>query len=119
MSKPSVTIYYNPRCSKSRATLQLLEDHEIEPEIVEYMKDPPDKETLAHLVELLGISVRDLLRSNEQVFKDAGLDDSDLSDSEIIDALSQCPTLLQRPIVVVDDSKAVLGRPPENVLNII
>ena len=119
MSKPSVKIYHNPRCSKSRATLQLLEEHQIEPEIVEYMKDPPDRDTLAQLIDLLGVSVRDLLRTNEQVFKDAGLDDDDLPDEEILEALSQCPTLLQRPIVVVDGDKAVIGRPPESVLNII
>ena len=119
MSQASVTIYHNPRCSKSRATLQLLEDNQVEANVIEYMKEPPDKDTLKKLVGLLGVGVRDLLRSNEQVFKDAGLDDSDLPDEEIYEALSQCPTLLQRPIVVVDDSKAVIGRPPENVLNII
>ena len=119
MSHSSVTIYHNPRCSKSRATLQLLEDNQVEPDIIDYMKEPPDKDTLKKLVDLLGITVRDLLRTNEQVFKDAGLDDSDLPEEEIFDALSQCPTLLQRPIVVVDDDKAALGRPPENVLGII
>lgn len=119
MSKPSVTIYHNPRCSKSRATLQLLEDKQIEPEIIDYMKEPPDQQTLARLIDLLGVSVRDLLRTNEKVYKDAGLDDDDLPETEIIEALSQCPTLLQRPIVVVDGQKAVIGRPPESVLSII
>ena len=117
MSK--VTIYYNPKCSKSRGTLELLEQKGINPEIIEYMNDPPDQETLTKIVKMLGVPARDLLRSNEQVFKDAGLDDSDLTDDEILEALAQCPTLLQRPIVVVDDKKAALGRPPENVLEIL
>lgn len=119
MTEPTVTIYHNPRCSKSRQTLQLLEDNQIHPQIIEYMKDPPDRETLEHIVNLLNIPIRQLLRSNEQVFKDAGLDETDLSDDELLDALSQCPTLLQRPIVIVDDKKAALGRPPESVLEIL
>ena len=119
MSSTSIVIYHNPRCSKSRATLELLQERGIEPEIVEYMKEPPDKETLAHLVELLGVSPRELLRTNEQVYKDAGLDEEDLRDEDILDALSQCPTILQRPIVVVDDEKAAIGRPPESVLDIL
>ena len=119
MSSTSIVIYHNPRCSKSRATLELLQERGIEPEIVEYMKEPPDKETLAHLVKLLGVSPRELLRTNEQVYKDAGLDEEDLSDEDILDALSQCPTILQRPIVVVDDEKAAIGRPPESVLDIL
>jgi arsenate reductase len=119
MSNPSVTIYHNPNCSKSRATLELLTERGIQPTIVEYMKEPPDEATLRHIVDLLGSGVRPLLRSNEQVFKDAGLDDSDLGDDAIYEALSQCPTLLQRPIVVVDDNKAAMGRPPEAVLEIL
>lgn len=119
MDKSSVTIYYNPRCSKSRATLQLLEDNNIQPNIIEYMKEPPDRETLEKIVSMLGMPVRKLLRSHEQVFKDAGMDDEDLSDDEIFDAIAQCPTLLERPIVVVDNCKAALGRPPEKVLEIL
>jgi len=119
MSRSSVVIYHNPRCSKSRATLELLQEQGIEPEIVEYMKDPPDQQTLAHLVELLGVSPRELLRTNEQVYKDAGLDENDLCDEDILDALAQCPTILQRPIVVVDDERAAIGRPPESVLEIL
>lgn len=118
MSK-SVTIYHNPRCSKSRATLQLLEEKDIQPEIIEYLKEPPDDKTLRHIVDLLGVSVRELLRTNEQVYKDAGLDENNLTDDDIFEALSQCPTLLQRPIVIVDDKQAAIGRPPENVLDII
>ena len=119
MSKPSVTIYHNPRCSKSRATLELLQQQDIEPTVVEYMKEPPNEEDLKRIVGLLGVEIRALLRTNEHVFKDAGLDDSELSDNDIFEALAQCPTLLQRPIVVVDDQKAALGRPPEAVLEIL
>ncbi len=119
MSELSVTLYYNPRCSKSRATLELLQQNDIEPTIIDYMKEPPDTETLQKIVALLGVPVRDLLRSNEQVYKDAGMDDPDLPDDELLDALSQCPTLLQRPIVIVDDSRAVIARPPERLLEII
>jgi arsenate reductase (glutaredoxin) len=119
MSKTSVTIYHNPRCSKSRATLQLLEDNGVQPDIIEYMKEPPDRATLEKIVSMLGVPVRDLLRSNEQVFKDAGMDDAELTDNDIYEAITQCPTLLQRPIVIVDDNKAALGRPPENVLEIL
>lgn len=115
----NVTIYYNPRCSKSRQTLQLLEDNDIQPDIIDYMKEPPDIESLRKITEMLGIPARELLRTNEQVYKDAGMDESDLTDDQILEALSQCPTLLQRPIVVVDDEKAAMGRPPENVLGII
>ncbi len=119
MSHNKVTIYHNPRCSKSRQTLELLEQNNVQPEIVEYMKDPLDQETLKNIIKLLGVPAKDILRSNEQVFKDAGMDDSDLSDEEIIDILSECPTILQRPIVVVDDKRAALGRPPESVLDIL
>jgi arsenate reductase len=119
MSHNKVTIYHNPRCSKSRATLELLEQNDVSADIVEYMKDPPDKETLQNIISLLKVPARQLLRTNEQVYKDAGLDEDELSDEEILEALSQCPTLLQRPIVVVDDEKAAIGRPPESVLEIL
>ncbi len=119
MSNSNVTIYYNPSCSKSRETLQLLTDNNVEPEIIEYMKEPPDIPTLKKIIAMLGITARDLLRSNEQVYKDAGMDDDDLSEHEILEALYQCPTLLQRPIVVVDGERAAMGRPPESVLDIL
>lgn len=119
MSQSNVTIYYNPHCSKSRQTLQLLEEKGIQPAVIDYMEEPPDVESLRKITEMLGIPVRELLRTNEQVYKDAGMDESDLTDDEILEALSQCPTLLQRPIVVVDDKKAAMGRPPENVLEIL
>jgi arsenate reductase len=119
MSESSAIIYYNPRCSKSRATLELLEQNNIQPTVIEYMKDPPDVETLKQIMDLLKVSVRDLIRTHEQVYKDAGLDDDDLTDQELLEALSQCPSLLQRPIVIIDNKKAAMGRPPENVLEIL
>jgi arsenate reductase len=119
MNYSSVTIYYNPRCSKSRAALELLEQHNIEPTVVDYMKEPPGVDTLKQIIALLGTGVRDLMRSHEQVFKDAGLDDEDLTDDELLEALSQCPTLLQRPIVIIDNVKATIGRPPEKILEIL
>ena len=119
MSESTVTIYHNPRCSKSRKTLELLEEQEVSPNIIEYMKEPPDKATLQKITQLLGVPLRDLLRTTEQVYKDAGLDDPDLTDEDILEALAECPSLLQRPIVIVDDNKAAIGRPPESVLEIL
>ena len=119
MSESSVIIYHNPRCSKSRQTLELLEEQDISPNIIEYLKEPPDKETIQKFTRLLGVSMRDLLRTTEQVYKDAGLDDPDLTDEDLLEALVECPSLLQRPIVIIDDKKAAIGRPPESVLEIL
>lgn len=114
----SVIIYHNPRCSKSRKTLELLELHQQHPQIIEYLKSPPDTQTLKQLLKKLGISARDLLRSKEEEFKLAGLDDPNLSDDEIIATMIKFPKLIERPIVVVGN-KAILGRPPEKVLELI
>ncbi len=119
MTESTVTIYHNPRCSKSRQTLQLLEEQDITPEIIEYMKEPPDRETIVKITQMLGVPMRELLRTTEQVYKDAGLDDTDLSDEDILEALAECPSLLQRPIVIVDNTRAAIGRPPESVLEIL
>jgi len=119
MAQKHVTIYFNPRCSKSRQTLELLQQQGIEPEVIEYMKDPPDIETLKKITAMLGLPIRDLLRTTEQDFKDAGMDDADLTDDDIYEAISECPTLLQRPIVIIDNEKAALGRPAENILKIL
>ena len=113
-----VTIYHNPRCSKSRQTLKLLQDKGIEPRIVEYLRTPPDKETLRHLVTMLGISPRELLRRKEAPYKELGLADPQKSDEEIIAAMVEHPVLIERPIVVKDE-RAALGRPPEQVLEIL
>lgn len=111
------TIYHNPRCSKSRQTLQLLQERGIEPEVVLYLDTPPDAKTLAAIVEKLGITPRQLLRKGEDEYKEANLADPSLSDQQLIDAMVAHPRLIERPIVLHGD-KAALGRPPENVLAI-
>jgi arsenate reductase len=112
----SVTIYHNPRCGKSRDTLALLEKKGVKPRIVEYLKQPPDKAELKHLLKLLGKTPRQLLRAKEA--KEAGLDRPGLSDDEIIAGMVKHPIVIERPIVVKGD-RAALGRPPEAVLKIL
>lgn len=121
-----VSIYHNPRCSKSRKTLEILQENNIYPEIILYLETPPGKAQLINLLSLLGIRPRELLRSSEQAYRDRGLSDLSLSDDALIDAMIDEPRLIERPIVVVrkklrngTENKAVLGRPPENVLDII
>ncbi len=113
-----VRIYHNPRCSKSRQTLALIEEKGIEPEIVLYLEDTPSAAELAALVAQLGITPRQLLRKGEDDYKANGLADDSLSDESILGLMNQFPKLIERPIVVAGD-KAVLGRPPENVLDIL
>jgi len=113
-----ISIYHNPRCSKSRQTLQLLEDKGISPEIVLYLETPPDKASLQGLLDKLAISPRQLLRKSEADYKDNNLKDTSLSDEQLIDFMLKYPKLIERPIVVNGD-KAALGRPPESVLEIL
>lgn len=113
-----ILIYHNPRCSKSRQTLQLLEEKGIEPEVRLYLEDVPSKAEINELLGKLGISARDLLRNSEDAYKDNNLSDKSLSDDALIEAMTQFPKLIQRPIVVNGD-KAALGRPPEDVLEIL
>lgn len=112
------TIYHNPRCSKSRQTLQLLEDNGITPEIVLYLETPPSAADIKALLGKLGITARDLLRKGEDAYKDNNLKDDSLSEAQLITAMVEHPKLIERPIVV-KGPKAVLGRPPENVLSLI
>jgi len=114
----SVTIYHNPRCTKSRQTLALLEKRGIKPRVIEYLVTPPAEAELKRLLKLLGISPREMLRTKEAEYKQAKLDKPDVSDAEIIRAMIKYPRLMERPIVVTGN-KAALGRPPENVLKII
>ncbi len=118
MGTAKLVIYHNPRCSKSRETLQLITDRQIEPEIVDYLEEPPTPEDLKRIIAMLGVTARDLLRTTEPVYKDAELDDDSLTDDEIIEAICEYPELLQRPIVIAGD-KAVIGRPPIKVLDLI
>ena len=114
----SVTIYHNPRCTKSRQTLALIEKRGIQPDVIEYLATPPTETQLKRLLELLGMCPRDLLRKKEAEYKMAKLDNPNVSDAEIIRAMVEYPRLMERPIVI-SGNKAALGRPPENVLKIL
>ncbi|WP_177419888.1 arsenate reductase (glutaredoxin) [endosymbiont of Lamellibrachia barhami] len=114
----SVEIFHNPRCSKSRQTLQLLKDNGVEPEIVEYLKTPPNRDTLEQVLNMLGMEPRDLMRKKESEYKENNLDDASLTRDQLIDAMIAHPKLIERPIVI-NNGKAALGRPPEQVLEII
>jgi len=113
-----ITLYHNPRCAKSREALKLLHQHGVEPRIVEYLKTPPDRQELAALVKALGIRPRDLLRTKEPEYRDAGLDDPALSDNQILAAMVKHPKLIERPIAV-KGKRAALGRPPTNLLKLL
>ena len=115
----SVTIYHNPRCSKSRETLSLLKDNGIDPDVVLYLETPPDSTTLHKLLTMLGMnSARELMRQKEDLYKDLNLSDSQLSEEALIQAMVDNPKLIERPIVVAN-GKARIGRPPEDVLEIV
>ena len=114
----SVTIYHNPRCSKSRKTLELLQSRGIKPVIIEYLKDPPTRIKLNEILAMLKLEPRQLMRTNENVFKEKGLDDPSLSKGQLVNAMVENPVLIERPIVIAN-GKAVIGRPPEKVLKII
>jgi arsenate reductase len=120
MNKPAgeVTIYHNPRCSKSRQTLQLLREHGAQPQIIEYLKTPPDKATLKRILKALRLKPRELMRRKEKLYKELALDDPALSDEALIEAMLVHPILMERPIVLTLD-KAALGRPPGQVLDIL
>ncbi|ELQ5993980.1 arsenate reductase (glutaredoxin) [Cronobacter dublinensis] len=114
-----VTIYHNPRCSKSRETLNLLTERGIEPEIVLYLETPPDAATIKTLMQQLGFShPRELMRTKEELYKTLNLGDASLDDAALIQAMVENPKLIERPIVV-SHGKARLGRPPEQVLEIL
>jgi arsenate reductase len=113
-----VTILHNPRCSKSRQALQLLKDRGIEPEIVEYLKTPPDAAELGRILDLLGLSPRDLMRRKESVYRALCLAEPTLRREELIAAMTEHPILIERPVVLAG-GKAALGRPPEKVLSIL
>ena len=118
MSRSAVTIYHNPRCTKSRQTLQLIRDAGVEPTVVEYLKEPPTAEELDGLVKKLGIEPGELFRKKEALFKELGLAGKELSRDEALKTLAENPKLIERPIVV-KGRKAVIGRPPENVNDLL
>lgn len=114
----TVTIYHNPRCSKSRETLSLLKDAGYTPEIIEYLIHPPSKENLEKLLSMLRIEPKALLRKKETIYKELNLANLAKTDDEIIQAMADHPILIERPIVV-SNKRAALGRPPEAVLKIL
>ena len=114
----TVTIYHNPRCSKSRATLALIEARGIKPKIVDYLKTPPSAAELKAILRKLGLTPRDILRAGETIYAERGLKTRDLDDDALIALMVKNPILIDRPIVVAGD-KAAVGRPPENVLAIL
>jgi arsenate reductase len=113
----NVTLYHNPRCGKSRQTLQLLKDRGIEPIVIEYLKTPPSVQELDALLDKLAIEPRDLMRKKEPEYQANSLDDNELDRQALIKAMVEHPILIERPIVVVND-RAAIGRPPENVLTL-
>lgn len=113
-----LTIYHNPKCSKSRETLMLLERKGFSPRIVEYLKTPPTTAELDRILKLLGLEPRGLMRKNEAEYRDLGLDSDKLTRTQLIEAMVENPRLIERPIVLAN-GKAALGRPPTNVLEII
>lgn len=114
----TVTIYHNPRCSKSRQTLELLEGEGIAPNIVKYLETPPDTATLNRLLAMLGLEPRDLMRQGEAEYTDLNLANPELSREQLIEAMVQHPRLIERPIVV-KANQAIIGRPPTKVLELL
>ena len=115
---PQITVYHNPKCSKSRQTLTILQEQGIEPTIIEYLKTPPSSEELTALIAKLDMVPSELVRTGEKEYRSLNLDDAAISDAELILAMVEHPILIQRPIVV-NNGKAVIGRPPEKVLEIL
>jgi arsenate reductase len=114
----TVKIYHNPRCGKSRQTLQLLQEQGIEPEVIEYLKTPPSVQELDDILQKLGMEPRELMRKKETEYKAGGLDDAALDRQALIQAMVNNPILIERPIVIAG-GKAAIGRPPEAVLAIL
>ncbi len=112
------TIYHNPRCSKSRQTLALLEQNGVSPRVVLYLQDPPTAAELKKLAKALSKKPREFIRSGEEAYKTLGLSDPNLNDNQLFDAMAAHPKLIERPIVV-KGSRAILGRPPETVLELL
>ena len=113
----NVTIWHNPRCSKSRNAVALLDEQGVEAEVVKYLDTPPTKEEIVDVLKMLGLSARELIRTKEDIYKELGL--KDVSDEDaLIDAMLKNPKLIERPIVI-KDGKAAIGRPIENIIELI
>lgn len=113
-----LTLYHNPHCSKSRGALELLEARGLAPTVVRYLETPLNAAQIQALLGKLGLSARQLLRTGEDEYKSLNLSDPNLSESQLIDAIAAHPKLMERPILETAD-KAIIGRPPENVLEIL
>lgn len=113
-----VKMYHNPKCSKSRQTLSLLMEKGIEPEIIEYLKTPPDADELKTILGMLDKTPREIMRNKESIYKEKNLGDASLDDATLLSAMVSNPILIERPIVIAN-GKAAIGRPPENVLEIL
>ena len=111
-------IYHNPRCSKSRQTLEILKKNNIDIEVIEYLKFPLDKNQISDLLKKLNLSARELLRRGEEIYRKENLSNKDFADEFLIDAMVKNPILIERPIVTFNN-RAIIGRPPEKVLEII
>ncbi|HKU79233.1 MAG TPA: arsenate reductase (glutaredoxin) [Rhodanobacteraceae bacterium] len=114
----TVTIWHNPRCSKSRGTLELLQERGIEPAVVDYQKNPPDAADIERVLQLLDMQPRDLLRKGEAAYAELGLENPGLTRQQLVDAMAAHPILIERPIVFAN-GRAAIGRPPQNVLAIL
>ncbi len=117
MATEEITIWHNPRCSKSREALKLLQAEGIEPKVFRYLDENPTKEQIAEVLKLLGLKPRDIMRTKEAIYKELGLKSVE-SDEELIEAMAKNPKLIERPIVI-KGSRAVLGRPPEKVVELV
>jgi arsenate reductase len=118
MPMSKITIYHNPQCSNSRGALALMRERGVEPEVIEYLKNPPTRERLVELIQRMGIRARDLLRTKEPIYGELGLDDPALTDEQLVDAMLAHPILMNRPIVETPLGTR-LCRPPETVLEIL
>ncbi len=118
MSTDEIVIYHNPRCSKSRETLKILTENGHNPGVIKYLETPPSMNEFRQLLSLLGLSPRELLRTGESAYLESGLDDPSIDDETILKALTKHPILMQRPIVV-RGNRAVIGRPPDNVRQLL
>lgn len=114
----SIKIFHNPRCSKSRKTMELLTEKGIQPDVVEYLNTPPSKQELEDILNMLGLEPRQLMRTHEAEYKDNNLADESLSREQLVDSMVKFPKIIERPIVI-SNGKAAIGRPPESVLEIV
>ncbi len=114
----AIKIFHNPRCSKSRQTMQLIESIGLVPEVIEYLKQPPGYDELVEVLDLLGMEPRELMRTGEKAYQENNLDDRGLSRDDLINAMIENPILIERPIVI-HGGKAIIGRPPEKVRDIL